>query len=233
MKKKLRKRLPIPRSKLQVARPLTLLPNFNKELVLMKRTLFLSGILVFTASCFAQKNEVNMVLGNTWSLHSNTTFSTSALSRTFSLPGDSNLTYEFGFARRLTSFRAGDLSLELNAAGFPARLQSQFASVFVVPGVKFSFFPRNRISPFADTGVGLVHLGRANFSTNAAAFQFGGGLDVKTPVRFLSFRAEARDFLASQSGAAAEFSGSAGPGVTVTGSSRNHVLVGGGAVFRF
>jgi len=199
----------------------------------MKRTLLWFGILVFAVSCFAQKNEVNMVLGNTWSLRSDTTLSSPTASRTFSIGGDSNLTYDFGFARKLTSFRAVDFSIGLNAAGFPAHLQTQFASVFVVPTAKFSFFPRSRISPFFDTGVGLVHLSRGNLSSNGAAYQLGGGFDVRTPVRFLSFRAETRDFLASQSGFASQFSGNAGPGVTVTSSSRNHVLLGGGAVFRF
>jgi len=42
----------------------------------MKRTLLWSGILVFAALCFAQKNELDMVLGNTRSFSSNTTFST-------------------------------------------------------------------------------------------------------------------------------------------------------------
>jgi hypothetical protein len=143
------------------------------------------------------------------------------------------LTYDFGFARKLTSFKAVDFSVGLNAAGFPAHLRTQFASVFVVPTAKFSFFPRNRISPFFDTGVGFTHLSREGFSSNGAAYQFGGGFDVKTPIRFLSFRAETRDFLASQSGFASELSRSAGPGVTVTGTSRNHVLVGGGALLRF
>ncbi len=199
----------------------------------MKRTLLWSGILVFAASCYAQKNEVNMVLGNTWSLPSNTTLSTPTLSRTFPSPSDSNLTYEFGFARQLTSFRAANLSLELSAAGFPAHLNTQFASVFVVPAVKFTFLPRNLISPFVGTGVGFVHLSRGGLSTNGAAYQFGGGFDVRTPIRFVSFRAEARDFLATQSGFAPAFSRSVAPGITVTGSPRNHAMAGGGFVVRF
>src|SRR6185312_3701995 len=174
--------------------------HFSKELVTMKRTLLWFAMLVFAVSCFAQKNEVNMVVGNTWSLRSNTTFSSSTASRTLSLGGDSNLSYDFGFARRLGSFKTVDFSVGFNAAGFPAHMQTQFASVFVVPTAKFTFFPRSRISPFFDTGVGFVHLSRNGNGTNGAAYQFGGGFDVRTPVRFLSFRAETRDFLASQSG---------------------------------
>jgi len=202
----------------------------------MKRILVWSGIVLFAASCSAQKNEVDMVLGNTRSFSSNTTFSTPTFSRTVPSLRDSNLTYEVGVARQLTSFRAASLSLELTAAGFPAHLNTDFASVFVVPAAKFTFLPQNRISPFASTGVGFVHLSRGGIpSTNAVAYQFGGGVDVKTPIRFLSIRAEARDFLASQSGFASAISHFAilPPGATVTGSSRNHLLLGGGAVFRF
>lgn len=93
--------------------------------------------------------------------------------------------------------------------------------------------PRSRISPFASTGVGFVHFPGSGFpSGNGVAYQFGGGFDAKTPVRFLNFRLEARDFLASQPGS----SGSAFrfvPGSTVSKSFRNHALAAAGFVVRF
>jgi len=200
----------------------------------MKRILVWSGIVLFAASCSAQKNEVDMVLGNTRSFSSNTTFSTPTFSRTVPSLRDSNLTYEVGVARQLASFKPASLSLELTAAGFPA--PADFASLFVVPAARFTFLPRNRVSPFASTGAGFVHLSRNGVpSTNAVAYQFGGGVDVRTPIRFVSIRGEARDFLASQSGFASGFSSftTVAPGVKVTGSFRNHLLLGGGAAFRF
>jgi hypothetical protein len=199
----------------------------------MKRTLLWSGILLFAASCWAQKNELNVVLCNTWSYNSSATVTGFAPTPfTFGSGRASNLTYEVGVARQLASFRPASLSLELTATDIPAPASSDFASVFVVPSVKFTFLPRNRISPFATTGVGFVHLAKDGFpSRNAVAYQFGGGVDVKTPVRFLSFRAEGRDFLASQSGTS--FFRSPNPGVTVKESFRNHVLAGGGLVVRF
>ena len=202
----------------------------------MKKILVWSGILVFAASCSAQKNEVDMVLGNTRSFSSNTTFSSPTFSRTVPSLRNSNVTYELGLARQLATFRPGSLSLELTAAGFPAHLNTDFASVFVIPAAKFSFLPQSRVSPFASTGVGYVHLSRNGVpSVNAVAYQFAGGVDVRTPIRFISIRAEARDFLASQSGFASGFSRftTIAPGVTVKGSFRNHLLLGGGAVFRF
>lgn len=199
----------------------------------MNRMLVWSGILLFAASCFAQKNEVDVVLGNTWSYNSNATVTgLTPTPFTFGSGRASNLTYELSVARQLAGFRPASLSLELTATDIPAPASSDFASLFVVPSAKFTFLPRNRISPFASTGVGFVHLAKDGFpSRNAVAYQFGGGVDVKTPVRFLSFRAEARDFLASQSGTI--FFRFPNPGVTVKESFRNHVLAGGGFVVRF
>ncbi len=199
----------------------------------MKSLILWSAIFFFAVSCSAQKNEFDMVLGNTWSLNSNTTVSIPGISSPLIFPSGSkkNLTYEAGFSRRLLSFRPASLSLELNAAGFPTTLRGNLASVFVVPGVKFDFLPRSRISPFASAGAGFAHLSTTPFSTNTAAFQFGGGFDVKTPIRFLKLRAEGRDFLATDSGLAGSLH--TFPPVSAEGSSRNHVLVGGGAVLRF
>jgi hypothetical protein len=174
-----------------------------------------------------------LALGNTWSLPSSTTFSIPTFSHTFSGSTERNLTYQVGFARKLTSFRAGDLSLELSAAGFPRHIDTDFASVFVVPAVKFTFLPRNLISPFVDSGVGFVHLDGGRTSINAAAYQFGGGFDVRTPIRFLSFRLQVRDYLASESGLASPVPPPNPLGITVKGSSRNHALAGGGVVLRF
>lgn len=200
----------------------------------MKNLILWSAIFFFAVSCLAQKNEFDMVLGNTWSFNSNTSIAIPGISSPFTLPSgrNSKLTYEAGFARQLVSFRSTSLGLELNAAGFPASLNSNPAAVFLVPAARFSFLPRSRVSPFTSAGVGFVHLARSPFpSTNAAAFQFGGGADVKTPIRFLKVRAEARDFLATDSGFANIATGF--PAVSARGSSRNHLLVGGGAVLRF
>ncbi len=198
----------------------------------MGRVLVWSGILLLATSCFAQKNELDMVLGNSWSFNSNTTVTRGGFPPlTFRSGRASNLTYEIGVARQLASFRPVSLSLELTAAGFPASF-TNFASVFVTPAAKFTLLPRGRISPFASAGVGFVHLERGGVpNTNGVGYQFGGGVDVKTRFRFLSLRAEARDFLASQSGFADLRIST--PGVTATGSFRNHVLLGGGAVLRF
>jgi hypothetical protein len=202
----------------------------------MKATFCWMVTLLFAVSCWAQKNEVDVVLGNTWSFNSNTAFSfPGAGPATLSSGQASSLTYDFGLARRLTSFGPASLSMELNAAGFQGNNSTfaSFGSVFIVPAAKFSFLPRGPISPFVSAGVGYVHLSKGGFNpTNAVAYGFGGGVDLKTAVRFLNIRAEARDFLASQSGVA----NAVDPffaGVNPRGSFRNHVLVGAGLAFRF
>jgi hypothetical protein len=200
----------------------------------MKSLILWSAMFFLAVSCLAQKNEVDMVLGNTWSFSSNTSIAIPGIIPPLTFPSghSSKLTYEAGFARQLVSFRPVTFGLELNAAGFPASLNGNPAAVFVVPAARFNFLPRGRVSPFASAGAGFVHLARGSFpSTNTAAFQFGGGVDVKTPIRFLNLRVEARDFLAARSGfanIATSF-----PGVSAHDASRNHLLVGGGAVLRF
>src|SRR5262249_25585502 len=166
----------------------------------MKSLIVWSAFFFLAGSCLAQKNEVNVVLGNTWSSNSNTSVTIPGIGSPlqFASGRNSDLTYEAGFARRLFDFRPGALELELNRPGFPASLNGNPAAVFVVPGGRFNFLPRSRVSPFATVGVGFVHLSRGGTpSTNAAAFQFGGGAEVKTPFRFLNVRAEVRDFQAT------------------------------------
>jgi hypothetical protein len=199
----------------------------------MKKVLVWSGILLFAVSCFAQKNELDLVLGNSWSSNSNATvIGVVSTPVTLGTGTASNLAYQLGAARQLAGFKPLNLSAELSVIGVPASESPNFASVFVVPAAKFSFLPRNRISPFASTGAGFVHLAKGGFpSSNGVAYQFAGGVDVKTQFRFLSFRGEVRDLLASQPGSI--FFASNSPGVTAKESFRNHVLAGGGFVFRF
>ncbi len=210
----------------------------------------LVGLLLCTASGLAQKNELDMTLGNTWSSSVDNVNSPNA-AFPFTLARTSNLTYEAVFARQLADFRLGTLSLELTAAGFPSHFDNVssliffpshteplgFSSVFITPGAKFTFLPNRRIAPFASAGAGLVRVTTSDINgisdkiDYGAAFQFGGGVDVRTPVRFVSLRTEVRDFFAMQSGLSSAIFSVASVGAPNT--HRNNVLLGGGAVFRF
>jgi hypothetical protein len=119
--------------------------------------------------------------------------------------------------------------------------RSDFSSVFITPSFRAKFLPEAVVSPFASIGEGLARFtihsqsvvlnaagGPAfrstdSFTTNNLAFQFGGGLDFKTPVRNLGFRLEVRDFLTNR------------PRRFDFGSSdrRNNIFAGAGVVFHF
>jgi len=105
------------------------------------------------------------------------------------------------------------------------------SSLFVTPSIRVKLLPGSSISPWGSVGGGL-----ARYTTdaglpaiNSGALQFGGGLDFKTRLPLLGFRAEVRDYVSKQPN----------PGValfsvqTPSGLSRHNVLVGGGIVLSF
>lgn len=78
------------------------------------------------------------------------------------------------------------------------------AALFVTPGLRVSFAPKNRVSPFVAAGYGwgsyeqsaLLQNGTpfpGSRTTNHGAVQFGGGMDVKT-LEWLAFRGDLRNF---------------------------------------
>ena len=83
-------------------------------------------------------------------------------------------------------------------------LPSSYSSLFFTPGIKLKLLPGLKWSPYAFAGVGVARLtssdtqadGQPNTAdrTNVtAAFDFGGGVDVKV-FPHLSLRGEVRDF---------------------------------------
>jgi hypothetical protein len=91
--------------------------------------------------------------------------------------------------------------------------------------VKFSL---PLISPFASVGGGFARFSGSNApsspaqSNTAGAFEFGGGIDLKTPIPLIGLRGEAREFYTGTPG----FS-------TVSSPSRFNLFVGGGIVLKF
>lgn len=78
------------------------------------------------------------------------------------------------------------------------------ASLFIAPGVRVKFAPRRAISPYAATGFGPAWYEQSTMQLNGApntapretvraAFNFGGGVDVRV-WRWLAMRGEVRDF---------------------------------------
>lgn len=138
------------------------------------------------------------------------------------------VSWQASLGYRVANFSAAALYVELPLAGSPSRAQpgfigNEFSSLFFTPGVQLKFVPSRFMSPFASVGGGLAHF-NDNFgsSGNSGAFQIGGGVDFRTPLRVLGVRAEARDFV---TGHPAPFAGFT--------SHLQHLFVGGGVVIKF
>ncbi len=78
------------------------------------------------------------------------------------------------------------------------------AALFVTPGLRVSFFPKERLSPFVTGGFGLGVYEQSALLQNGAPFpgsrstkhgavQYGGGVDVRT-LNWLAFCGEFRSF---------------------------------------
>ena len=108
-----------------------------------------------------------------------------------------------------------------------------YASLYVIPGIRVKFAPTARVSPHASIGGGYALFeqsvnridGRPNGAprfNNRGALAFGGGLDVRV-WRFVAARWEVRDF----------YSGNPAFNVPITGSGLHNIVAGGGVVLRF
>jgi hypothetical protein len=174
---------------------------------------------------------------------------------------DAMVSFEGNYARRLVSFGPGTLYAEVPVVVVPSRDVNAFtaglfapgssisgsvtfssSALFFTPSAKVKFFEPALVSPFVTIGGGLAHSGThlgiggvagiISFSSNTGALQFGGGLDFKSPIPHLGFRAEARDFY-SGSGAQSFTQGAAILQTTLSPVHLHHVFAGGGAFLRF
>jgi hypothetical protein len=172
----------------------------------------------------AQKNELGLVVGGAFSPHTHTpvlmdirTCTTCSISRTIHI--DSAVSLEGVYGRQIAETPVASLFIELPILGVPARrlkpaevflaglplipARSDLASLFVTPSFKAKFLSKSPVSPFVSIGGGLAHY-RSTFglspqntglmNTTTSAFQFGGGMDITTPIAPLGFRVEVRDF---------------------------------------
>lgn len=216
----------------------------------INRAVLAALLCIAPLAAFAQNNELSFSLGGVFATSQTATTQT-FISCPVTLPGcniattnfSSNAGFAFmgNFARRITAIGPATFYLEAPVVGGPGRdtnatfrsgtLLGDFvtlssSSLFFTPSAKVRFLDSSRISPFATVGGGLAHLGFSGSNKNTGALQFGGGLDFKSPIPHLGFRAEARDF----------YSGGILQSSTFTHISPSHqhvVFVGGGVVFKF
>jgi hypothetical protein len=140
-------------------------------------------------------------------------------------------------AIRLANFRLASLHLELPVAGVPVATiahtlgTAKITSIFATPSLRIKFLPQGAISPFASVGGGWAHYQVTGDSNNTGALQFGGGLDFRTGIPLLGFRAEVRDFATGQPNFGfLEFDILQSRKDTGL---RHNILAGGGVVLRF
>ena len=110
-----------------------------------------------------------------------------------------------------------------------ADLRNSYRSFFFTPGLKLRFgAPLVPVAPYVVAGVGFAHYNTTNStifgnnSSNKAAFEVGGGVDMKV-APFFSIRGEVRDFIGGTPDIAA---------ITDTGHQHN-IVPQVGLVFRF
>jgi len=143
---------------------------------------------------------------------------------------------------RLFDAKLASLHLELPVVGIPSQpLHFTFvgisspafdhlSSVYVTPALKIKLLPAATFSPWGSIGGGVAHFSSDAGSTNKGALQFGGGVDIKSSIPLLGFRAEVRDFVTGDPNFGIV---SIVPLTTEGGLHRHNVLVGGGVVLRF
>lgn len=144
---------------------------------------------------------------------------------------------------RLLDAKLASLHLELPVVGIPSQplhftllgssspAFDHLSSVYVTPALKIKLLPAASFSPWGSIGGGVAHFSSdVGPSTNKGALQFGGGVDIKTNIPLLGFRAEVRDFVTGDPHFGLV---SIVPLTTESGLHRHNILVGGGVVLRF
>ncbi|HZE25285.1 MAG TPA: hypothetical protein VE054_14910, partial [Blattabacteriaceae bacterium] len=122
---------------------------------------------------------------------------------------------------------AGIPSTPLTVAGVSTAID-HIGTLFITPGLRLKIAPIAPISPWVSVGGGWARysLNTAGTTENKGALQFGGGLDFKTGLPLLAFRAEVRDFVTGVPTFNSGF-------LTETGLHHHNILAGGGIVLRF
>ena len=205
----------------------------------MKRILLLLAIACIPAAAVAQKVDAAVVLGGAFTSDIKQTFSPTVgpgVLETFKF--DHHLFIEGAVGVRLLNAHLASLHVELPIAGVPSQstpvqlgaVPSHLSSLFITPSLRLKVLPMAPISPWISAGGGWAHFhGDDTTTVNRGAIQYGGGLDFKTGLPLLGFRAEARDFVSADPSALFN-----GPSITPQKGLHHHtLLVGGGLVIRF
>lgn len=202
----------------------------------MKRFSILVLLCISTAA-LAQKADAAFVVGGSFvSDTSGTVTLGGVLPTPTNIKTDHHFFLEGEFGVRLLNAHVAALYVELPVAGIPSTTITEtisgtpldhLSSIFITPGVRVKILPASPISPWASIGGGWAHysLKDSGLTQNKPALSYGGGLDFKTGLPLLAFRAEVRDFLTGNPNFDPAF-------FSTTGKHHN-ILAGGGIVLRF
>jgi hypothetical protein len=210
---------------------------------LRRFALFPLVFLTFSTVVLAQKADVSFVIGGAFVSEDHVAPGVTCTIQcplAFNFRTDTHVFYEGTGAFRLANFKLASLHLEVPVAGIPSAQVDfsgtpssnalKISSVFVTPSLRVKFAPGFPVSPFVSIGGGWAHYNLSGPSMNKGALQFGGGVDIKTGIPLLGFRAEVRDFVTDQPDfgiVSIQTVGSPSLG------RRHNVLAGGGIVLRF
>ncbi len=172
-------------------------------------TLLLVPLIAFSAPGQETKNETGFLLGSE-QVPGFTTTTRAPLSV------GGSVAFSFDYARKLKGERTA-LFVEIPFAAAPshhgssaqAGTATSLATLYIVPSIRLQAFANRRFSPWLSGGFGYGWLqtsatlnnGAPNpaVNQNTGTAQFGGGVDIRTPIHILlpiSLRAELRDYYA-------------------------------------
>ena len=155
------------------------------------------------------------------------------------------LTLQATYARRLTPAKGAALYLEIPFVATPSTdvsssnttLPRNFANIFITPSLRVALAPGKKVTPWFSAGGGYGRYdestslisGAANpgrTGTTTGVLQFGGGVDLQTPIHILlpiGVRLEVRDF----------YAGKPNYNVATGGTGQHNVVASGGLVLKF
>ena|ERR1700761_907021 len=209
----------------------------------MKRFLVLFVVLCASTLALAQKADVAFVAGGSFVSNTNVTV-LSAPNVADTLKTNNHLFLEGALGVRLVNARLISLHLDVPFAGIPSQkitlasdpstVVDHLSTLFITPGLKLKVLPGAPISPWVAAGGGWARFSTdSGFRTNDGVVEYGGGLDFKSGLPILGFRAEIRDFVTGDPNFGISSIASSG---NLNGNSSFHhhnLMAGGGIVLRF
>jgi len=208
----------------------------------MKRLFVVSVVLLVSRFAVAQKADAAFVIGGSFvsDTKGTVTFPPPFIgSANVTVKSDHHLFFEGALGVRVLNAKAVSLHIEVPIAATPSTKLTEpitsttldhITTLFITPALRVKFVAGAPVSPWVSVGGGWARysLKDASLTQNKAALQYGGGLDFKTGIPVLGFRAEVRDFVTGDPdfNLGSLFSPN-------SGLHHHNILAGGGIVLRF